>query len=352
MAKKSIDPLPFDGPSLKHKHDLDQMKCPQENVELWMDKECKAFKRMEQKSCSPDRFSELAHLRGTLLRYMEATCQQVALQMSDWYTCVLYFDTLCATNDVQVDCLPAICVAIVAIVKKMDNSSLERWMQPGFKTYLASAVRIAAWLRDKGYDHVSEDVTEEQVGFQEKRVLKSLKWILHVPTIDTWLSAFWMRLHVFTNNHFDQQLQSMYCAQSQLSVQMALRWFTLGQAVTCDLPPRTIAAGVFCQGLVRVGLLPIEVLQGSGSSWQDLFNFPKFQPAKCDLREHDYRHMLGRLEAATGCDVATLRDDCESVASVFVGLSQKIHNPSTNPSTNDPQRVAQNPRGIVHHTSV
>jgi len=345
MAKKSIDPLPFDGPSLKHKHDLDQMKCPEENVEIWKRKECKAYKKMEQRSSN---LSNISHLRYTLLRYMEATCQQVALQMSDWYTCALYFDTHCATADVQVHDLPAICVGIVAIVKKMDKSGLERLVKPGFKTYLSSANRIAAWLRDKGYNDVSEDVTEEQVGLQEKCVMKSMKWILHVPTIDTWLTAFWMRLNVFTGGHFAPQLQSLY-ASSQLSVVTALRWFTLGQAVSCDLTPRTIASGIFCQGLVRVGLLPSEVLQGSGSSWQDLFNIPQFQPAQCDLRgEHDYRHMLGRLEAATGSDVATLRDDCEAVASVFVELSQTIKNSSAD----DRQRVAQNPRGILHHTSV
>lgn len=196
-----------------------------------------------------------------------------------------------------------------------------------------------------------EDVTEEQVGTQEKCVMRSLKWILHVPTIDTWLSAFWMRLHVFTNGHFDQQLQSLYSQQSKLSVQMALRWFTLGHAVTSDLPPQTIASGVFCQGLVRAGLLPPEVLQGSGPSWQALFGFPQFQPAPCELREHDYRHMLGRLVAATGCDVVTLRDDCEAVASVFVELSQRIQN-QNQPSAADPPRAAQNPRGVLHHTSV
>merc|ERR1719469_643679 len=106
---------------------------------------------------------------------------------------------------------------------------------------------------------VDSEVTEEQVGAAEAKILRACEWILAMPSCETWMSAFWKRFNIYTDGKFDPQLQSLY-VQGGLTLPFALRWYTLGQATVATLTPRRAACGPFCQGLVRVGLLPAERL--------------------------------------------------------------------------------------------
>jgi len=207
-----------------------------------------------------------------------------------------------------------------------------RWMKPGFESYIKAACRIAGWLRDNmGYTDVPLEVTEELIGIAEKKVLKALQWILHMPNYESMVMTYCTRLNVFTEGCYDSIIQSLFRqAHNNLNLPGALRWLTLAQETNADLSPRRIACGLLCQSLVRVGLLPALALKKQNedeehlSNWDRLFAIAQFWPVPCKLSAEHCSAMLGCLEVVTGCDVATLQDDCESIASVFVELSEKM----------------------------
>merc|ERR1719379_2872237 len=101
-------------------------------------------------------------LREGLVRFLEQMCRESGLAYNDWYTTVMFLDAYCnrTSKGVNIRTLPASCAAIVAIVKKFDKSTLERWMKPGFESYIKGARRIAGWLHENMGYSVSLEVTE------------------------------------------------------------------------------------------------------------------------------------------------------------------------------------------------
>ena len=67
------------------------------------------------------------------------------------------------------------------------------------------------------------------------------------------MSALWRRFNIFSDG-FDPQ--SLYLTPQPLALGL-----TLGQATQGELTPRRVACGR-CQGLVCIGMLPVEALQG------------------------------------------------------------------------------------------
>jgi len=240
-------------------------------------------------------------------------------------------DLMCASHPKSsiLQRLPALCTAIVAVLKKFDKASTEEWMRSGFESYRPGAVRIAKWLRSKQTD-MNCDIGDEQIGDAERRILKALRWTAPMSHFDGLLDAFWSRFNIFTEGQIEQQLNHLY-APTELSLPALMRWFLLGGATCAELAPRRVACGIFCVGLVRIGVLPSHSLQMHGhgldqkpSFWEQLFQTPQFRAYPCRMSADHVQAFLVRLEAATGSSLDALREDCEAVATSFVKLSAEL----------------------------
>ena len=202
-----------------------------------------------------------------------------------------------------VNALPATCAAIISILKKDDNAG----RRFAASIFIQRACLFAEFLQELGFENVNTTVTEKDIHAQERRILSALEWRIRVPTIESWMGAFISRFNVFSRGMLQPQLglvwQHGLLGASRIMIQ---------QAVNPEVPPRVLATGLFCIGLVNVNLLHLESLQPSdmtGEEWVRLFNEVQPRAAHSQGGLPPKKHWQGILELlsmAVGVSVAEI----------------------------------------------
>jgi len=302
---------------------MDFYKSPYELVAVWRTRDGWLQERLDQK---PGTEPLSPALRSGLVRFLEFLCRELGLATGHWFSAVLRLDIWCANRRMNVAELPSLCAACVAITRKLDRAYYENWMKKGFESYLPTVNRIAAWLRTEMPAATVPDASEAEIGRLERRLLRTCHWILPLPSSELQATTFWTRFNVLTDGRFDAQLQSLYSKQA-LTLPAALRWLALCQTSHAELTPGRVACGLLCQGIVLAGILPVEALVHRASgTWPELFRLTQFRPLPCPLPREEWAGLLTCLEESVGCELATIREDCETVAAVLIQLTGDLKN--------------------------
>jgi len=125
-----------------------------------------------------------------------------------WYSAMTIFDLFFACGRPNMEEVPLVVYCIVNLVAKFDNADspslrhhdLGKWVNYWI-TYLANCIKKEGYSDVKtppGQKEENRGEDEEQfseiVFAVEKRILEALQWQLNVPTVESWLSVYYVRL--------------------------------------------------------------------------------------------------------------------------------------------------------------
>lgn len=256
-------------------------------------------------------------VRDAAVRHIETMAKQTGCQWSALFLCVTLFDAFCGrcVGGVAIEGIPAVCAAIVGIVKKEDDSSA----YVHYDELALQASQFALWLQSRGYPVAMPAVTVQGIQATEHQVLNVLVWIVQLPTIETWTRAVMSRVHVLTGRKYAQRIATMW----QSNLVHTMRLVLLKQAQSSDFTWGSAACGLFALGLIGAGLLPSALLKNDEldtNAWDQLLaegQVPgmKLQPAVLSMEESE--SLLKQLTIATGRDHASICADCTKVANVM-----------------------------------
>jgi len=296
---------------------LDRQCVPCELIAHWTAKERKAL--------PPASGSPLpAHVRDIALRFMVPCVQLMSLPPTSWFHAAVLLDSFCARapRGVSVELLPATCLALVKMLKKVDQASL---CMRG-SNLSSCAVHFVHWLRASGYPGTA-DPTEEQLAEAERAVLEVLNWEIDVPSLESWTSLFCTRFNVLTRGHWLPSLQWVWQQSS-----CHQRLVVLQQAAGAELRPKCLAAGLLGLAFVSARLLTLDELRppkASAEDWEQLFLQGQLQSSapSCILAAEHAQRVLQLLQAATGLPLAELREACAAAAGLLRDALQAARRP-------------------------
>jgi len=203
----------------------------------------------------------------------------------------------------------ATCIALVRLVQKGETENV-----PGLDADTGPIVQIAARL------HPSVQTSEEEVNRQEVAVLQALGWRVILPSIQSWLEKFVIRLNVLTNDVFAASLT--WLLEKSLFPATVL---VMTSPTTLALPPQRQARGLLGLGLASAGLIPhheLQPLQVCHDWWKELFIrsgvmgllCSSCSVPRCELGHEHYQRLLEMLEVACASTLAEVCEDCRDVA--------------------------------------
>lgn len=257
-----------------------------------------------------------AQVRDAALRLMTYIAQLLGMSQKSWFSVVTAFDAYClkfgSADNIFVT-LPATCVALVKLLKKMDCAT-DSMMGSNFSIF---ATELVKWLQQMGHPVEDLEVTEEAINSQELKVLKVLNWQLNLPTIESWTSRFCSRFNVLTRNMFMTSLNWAFGLCMAYARMIALR-----QATTREYSPRRISIGLLCISFVHARLLPVGQLcpeKVGHNDWEFLFaeSQPQVQVAESLVPKTHHQSLLDLLEVTTGCRLQVLKEDCHLAATLI-----------------------------------
>eukprot|EP00404_Azadinium_spinosum_P025594 CAMPEP_0180678476 /NCGR_PEP_ID=MMETSP1037_2-20121125/68400_1 /TAXON_ID=632150 /ORGANISM="Azadinium spinosum, Strain 3D9" /LENGTH=339 /DNA_ID=CAMNT_0022708117 /DNA_START=41 /DNA_END=1061 /DNA_ORIENTATION=+ len=234
-------------------------------------------------------------------------------QDKGWFDAVTLFDVYCKNcpGGVKIELLPATCVSLVKVLKKVDISTIN---MKG-SNLSVHATQLAQWLRQLGYT-LEHDVTEEQLSQQELELMSALAWQINLPSVLQWVSMFSSRFNVFTQNLFLPSLNWVW-----ESGMFYMRMVVMRQASSEDFLPRRMANGLLGLGFIGARLLPVEALRPSKltpADWEQLFTQSQLQGVvpTCVLQPSHCLRVIEFLQAATDSSLEEIKEDCEAVANL------------------------------------
>mmetsp|Transcript_22067 Transcript_22067/g.63139 ORF Transcript_22067/g.63139 Transcript_22067/m.63139 type:complete len:372 (+) Transcript_22067:141-1256(+) len=213
--------------------------------------------------------------------------------------------------------LPAITVAVLRLVQALDGGS--RRMHP--LEYNSAEEALMQWLVDTGHvdpasqpdganekaskPEMAEHIAKTRMVAQERSVLELLQWRINVTSAEEWLRAFCARLGLITNVALKRSLDWVLEQSIFLATTMML------QATVVDLPPRELALGALCHGLISARLISVDLFRKAekGDEWLYVFarSQPGFQLPQCALPIPTQRTIFQRLEASTDASAVELQ---------------------------------------------
>jgi len=211
------------------------------------------------------------------------------------------------------------CIALVRLVKKSEKVNIPGQADTG------PLVQIAARLCP------NVQTTGEEVSRQEVAILQAVGWSLYLPSIQSWLEKFVIRLNVLTNDLLAASL-AWILEKSLLPATVLVMMFPTNSA----LPPQRQARGLLGLGLASAGLLPLCALRPlceCHERWEELFIrsglmgllgggcngtfVPLCSVPRCELEPQHYQQLLEMFEAKHVQSVAVAGSVAGSVAAVF-----------------------------------
>jgi len=251
-------------------------------------------------------------VRHTALIFFARVAEETGLPHRSWSEAAALLDMYHLKTQDPDNILPAIttlhltCAALMLILRKNEDASV----LVGGSSYVQYASKFALDLQRSGYSTVNTEVTGGMIHVQEKRVLEALGWRILVSTAESWASKFIVRLDVISSSLLKQSLQQVWrrCISGA-------RLFMLQQAVSAELPPRMLAAGLLGIGLVGARVLPLEAIQPdelSFEEWKNLYREVQPQDSEpyCSSLGSHWQGLLNLLTVAVGADLSMLKQAC------------------------------------------
>jgi len=291
---------------------LDVQCVPDELIEDWSRRENQAFQPKlcavpQEPLCLPP------PVRTAALSFIAVCAQQAELTQKGWFEAstlldIFHLKTINAKSAISMDCLLATCAALVCIIKK--NDKLVSYGIADAENFVATASYFAQDLEDMGCPSVEAEVTVEMIQSQERHILSTLGWRIHVPTIDSWSTMFIARFNVLTRNLLVQKLQWVQY-QSLSSSQLLM----MKQAFTKERSPRTLAVGLLGIGLVAAGLFPMQAFKPPNltcEEWSDMFKDIQAngQQPHCQIPPCHSVTMMQVFMETIGADLIDIQECC------------------------------------------
>jgi len=247
--------------------------------------------------------------RGAVVYVATQVSEALRLPPGSEEQVVVMMDTYCRRRLILPDLgqIPAAVVAICYILYKKHTSA----DLVDTRLLLSAADWCALWLHEAGLAASAQTLTAMDLLVQEVDVLQALEWRTQVPTVHSWLTAFcarldaatWGELKVPLDSILDQGISFARAAQQHISA--------------LDAPPRRVAVGVLCHGLVAARLLHVDMIcpQKAAAEWEPLFadgtiDTDDQHPPSTNLQAC----MLDLLQLAADATAASLQQDSLSVA--------------------------------------
>ncbi|CAE8701459.1 unnamed protein product, partial [Polarella glacialis] len=118
--------------------------------------------------------------RDSILRAMSMVMQLKGMSLSEWFEACALLDSYCLKVPVRIELLPAICVSIVRIVRKLHTATCEDRSE-----WLPYTQQLTHWLAFLGY--AIPEMTEQFLRRHEMGLLKELGWQVEIPSIEGWI---------------------------------------------------------------------------------------------------------------------------------------------------------------------
>jgi hypothetical protein len=303
----------FKSPATQDK--LDDICASDDLLEAWAEREEKMFSYvLNDLSLSANNDHGVDRdARQKVLWFMGHFVKILQLSEKSWFDAVLLLDLYClrSSSYVEVGDLPALCAAIVRLLKKFDNGVV-----PNNYELEACASHLAILLRQAGHTIDHHAVTAEEIDVRETSVLQVLRYQINMPSFFSWMSIYCARINILSRQMLMPVLSSIW----QHSVELA-RAILLHQAVDPAVCTRRIVNGLLGIGFVAVRLLPPSSLdlvgssdfQGVFGSLLDLASIPEVAAGE-DLLPDSFLEML----QAVTC--STLESLCQSSKLVLEAL--------------------------------
>ncbi|CAE8634974.1 unnamed protein product, partial [Polarella glacialis] len=130
--------------------------------------------------------------RDSILRAMSMVMQLKGMSLSEWFEACALLDSYCLKVPVRIELLPAICVSIVRIVRKLHTATCEDRSE-----WLPYTQQLTHWLAFLGY--AIPEMTEQFLRRHEMGLLKELGWQVEIPSIEGWIKMATARFNVLSH---------------------------------------------------------------------------------------------------------------------------------------------------------
>jgi len=281
--------------------------------------------------CMSDRtlLPAVAHIREAALCFMSQLTQLMNMPPNAWFQSVTLFDVYCLSmpNGPPIEQIPATCIALVKLLKKMDctvANAIPADLSP-------LGVPMEKWLENLG--HTVPPITNRSIAKVELCLLQALNWQLDVPNVEFWMSKFCARLNVLTRSALMTSLNWIW-EQGICYARMIL----LKQVSNPAHPPIQMATGSIALGCVRAQLLPVAAIRPPKvctQAWDQ--SFAESQPdgmiPECVLPPAQSQQLLQFLQVSTGANLEEIREACRVLVpfmkDAYVNMLQMSSNSST-----------------------
>eukprot|EP00419_Tripos_fusus_P000293 CAMPEP_0172692826 /NCGR_PEP_ID=MMETSP1074-20121228/25537_1 /TAXON_ID=2916 /ORGANISM="Ceratium fusus, Strain PA161109" /LENGTH=361 /DNA_ID=CAMNT_0013513093 /DNA_START=47 /DNA_END=1132 /DNA_ORIENTATION=- len=267
------------------------------------------------------------HLRNMALEFLATLARETRLPQSTWFQMVAILDVYCRRHKHAdtVSRLPATCIALVRMLRKVDKARLiERVLPRG-------------------------DILNQE----EASLLESLDWTIAFPSIESWLSTYCTRFNVLTQGRLVASIAWVW-GKTIFNAEVLIRH----SPSSTKLPPRKQATGLLGLGVVSAGLLPLDAIAAKTICpvyWQQLFSEIEDTKAQqvaipnSHVVDGHAKRILELLCMTVGADLKKLQQACTDVAFQLRSATGICIAPSPGVSHMD---SSGNRSGAAIHTSV
>lgn len=289
-------------------------------MQIWREREERALSQLSD-GLKPEEGAQAIHedVRGRVLWFMAHLVKIAGLPEKSWFDAVVLLDTYCARADspIPVGDLPALCVALVKLLKKMDSQALlsndsQLW---------GCAMQMAHHLRQVGHDIEHPAVTREKCEMQEVAVLKALRWQIALPNVNTWMLAYCARMNTFSKQELLPALAWIWQQSRCLA-----RTLLLHRAISQSYSSRHLVQGMLGVGFVAAGMLSpdslgLKDMQDLESIFSQQHNEAVPSPKPVWSQQHQ-QLLLEVYQAATCSTLDDLENDCKLVQAEMSRICQ------------------------------
>mmetsp|Transcript_20284 Transcript_20284/g.36205 ORF Transcript_20284/g.36205 Transcript_20284/m.36205 type:complete len:390 (+) Transcript_20284:58-1227(+) len=256
----------------------------------------------------PQQDAQWLRSRAFAAHWMIETCRQKNIKSNCWHSAVMLLDAYSMKTGFGPQMLPAVSMCLVRLVNKYDRSAFI----PDHCGYLPYAQELSRNFAKQGVPNMTT-ITDQLLRETEMHILRVLDWNLDIPTVDQWLTMYTTRFNIISKFVYEKHI-SMVEQQSMHFVGELIK----GEALTLQLPARELALGLFCYGLVSVGLLTVDRLQpteapGRGSA---------VNAGNCALSEAQLDEILSILEVSADSKLEAIQRAYGSAALRFNQVCQ------------------------------
>eukprot|EP00931_Biecheleriopsis_adriatica_P056813 TRINITY_DN33693_c0_g1_i1.p1 TRINITY_DN33693_c0_g1~~TRINITY_DN33693_c0_g1_i1.p1 ORF type:complete len:377 (+),score=66.08 TRINITY_DN33693_c0_g1_i1:40-1170(+) len=242
-------------------------------------------------------------VRNVALRFMVCLTQLRKMKQSSFALSMALLDSFFLQAATDMAMLPATCVALVRIAKKVDGSTS---IDDICSSWLPHVQQMSGCLRSLGIE--TPPVTEERLSKQEAAIAKALCWKLDIPFVEQWISVFCTRFNILSEETYKPSL-----SWAEQYITMFARLLVIWEAP--ELSHSDLASGLFCIGLILARLVPRDAFRPeevSTEEWERLFLLQNAQAAaipSCPIEATEIENVLECIKAAinTGSELTLLK---------------------------------------------